>query len=228
MVIAHPSIRAQTTCLCGCGEPPTGRSRYKAGHHAILSRCRSRLSQLKKYAKRESIPFALTLEDIRALIGHLPDRGDSVSFERHDLSLGFTRDNVLLRPHKGTGKRSEKIFPTQVVPAGPTLERMLMRVVERQLRLNFKGTPELTLEDVMRVYVDQNGRCRVSGVPLIFDKAVHPESLALTRRDPQGPWTKKNAALVTFALKPFIDRWGESYLVKVARRIAKHKDRKER
>jgi len=215
------------TCLCGCGEPPTGRSRYKAGHHAILSRCRARLTRLRKYAREKQIACDLTLDDMRALIGRLPDVGASVSIERRDLAQGFTRDNVLLRAHKG-GQRAEEMFQTQVIPAGPELERMLMHIVERQLRLNFKGTPELTLEDVMRIYVDQNGRCRVSGTPLLIDKAVHPESLALTRKDPQGPWTKKNAALVTFALKPFVDRWGESYLVKVARRIAKNKDRKER
>ena len=189
-----------------------------------MSRCRVRLRELRKYAKREGIPFGLTLDDMRSLIGHLPGAGDSVSFERHDLSLGFVRGNVLLRSHKG-GQRANEIFPTEVVPAKPVLEGMLLRVVERQLRLNFKGTPDLTVEDVMEIYVAQEGHCRVSGVALLFDRAVHPESLALTRKDPQEPWTKKNAVLVTFALKPFMDRWGEAYLMKVARRIAKHKER---
>lgn len=226
MVIAHPSIRAQTTCLCGCGKPPTGRSRYHAGHYAILKRCRTRLRKLRAYARGKQIPFDLTIDDMRGLIGHLPDVGDSVSFERQDLSRGFTRDNVLLRSHKGR-KAAEDMFP--VTPIDETkLGAMVGRGVERQLRLNFKGTPELTFNEVVGIYNRQNGQCRVTGTPLVVDRAVHPESLALTRKDPQGPWTTKNAILVGFALKPFIDRWGLGYLVKTAKRIARHKDRKEK
>jgi hypothetical protein len=114
-------------------------------------------------------------------------------------------------------------------PPEEDLQQMLSWLVERQFRFNFKdGTPPITQDEVFRIYSRQEGRCALSGVPMVLDKAHHPESLAISRRDPEKPWTSKNTIVTVSALKPFVDKWGASYLVKVARRVMKLKDRQSK
>lgn len=224
MPISPPTIRAQTSCKCGCGLPPTGRSSYHAGCFAVLKRCRNRLRKLKSYARSKRIPFSLTLEDILKLLRKRPDAGDSVSIERLDTTQGFTRDNLILRGHKGRPKKTIRRIPPQ-----EEIQQMLSWLVERQIRMNFKdGTPPITKEEILYTYAQQQGRCAVSGEPLVLDKALHPLSLSITRRSPDRPWTRKNTIVVASAVKPFIDKWGASYLLKTARRVVKaHKASKK-
>lgn len=201
--------------------PPTGRSAYRAGCFTVLKRCRDRLQKLRGYARWKRIAFDLTLEDIKDLIGKLPDVGGSVSIERIDTSRGFTRDNLILRNHKS--RQGEAV---RRAPPDEVLQQMLEWLVERQVKLNFKdSTPEISDTQILLLYAEQKGRCAVTAVPLVLDKALHPESLAITRRDPQAPWTAKNTIVVSLALKPFIDKWGLPYLLKVSKRVVKHRER---
>lgn len=200
-----------------------GRSAYHAGCFGVLKRCRERFRKLRGYARMRRIRFDLTLEDIRDLIGKRQDAGDSVSIERIDTTGGFTKGNLILRTHKG-----RQVDAVRRAPPEEELQKMLAWLVERQFKLNFKdGTPPITQGEVLMIYAGQEGRCAVTGEPLVLDKAHHPESLAITRRDPDKPWTPKNTLVVASALKPFLDKWGVNYLLKLARRVVKHRAAKK-
>lgn len=221
MSISSPTTRANTLCKCGCGQPPTGRSAYHAGCFKILKRCRERFRKLRGYARWKRIPFNLTLADILQLFHGLPDVGDSFSIERIDTTKGFDRNNLLLRRHK-EGSEIRRAPPDEAI------QGMLAWLVERQLKLNFKdGTPPITMEEILLIYAGQQGRCAMTGDPLVVDKAVHPQSLAITRKDPDKPWTTKNTIVTGFAIKPFIDKWGANHLVTLAKRVVKHRASKK-
>jgi hypothetical protein len=103
---------------------------------------------------------------------------------------------------------------------------MLAWQVDRQVKLNFgRELPEISEAEILLLYSSQLGCCAVTGSPLVLDKAFHPETLAITRKDPEKPWTNKNTIIVGLALKPFIDKWGIGHLQSLARRVVKHKDR---
>lgn len=185
----------------------------------MLKRCRERFRKLRSYARWKGIPFSLTLGDIQKLLRELPDVGDSISIERLDTTKGFTRDNLILRGHKG-----RPVSTVRRAPPEEDIHQMLAWLVERQLKLNFKdGTPPITKEEILYTYAQQQGRCALTGEAMVIDKAVHPLSLAITRRDPERPWTRKNTIVVSFALKPFVDKWGVGFLFKTARRVVKHR-----
>ncbi len=93
---------------------------------------------------------------------------------------------------------------------------MLVRSIERQLKYVFRdGERGLTVENVCEVFIKQSGKCAVSGMDLLLDKAFHAQSLGLTRRDPEVGWTPDNTMLTTLAYKVMTDKWGLDYVTKI-------------
>lgn len=216
MPISPPALRGRKVCKCGCGGPPVGRSAYGAGCFAVLKICRYRLWKLKHYARIKKVTFDLTLDWVRDKIGRLPDVGKSITFERIDTNKGYSPDNLILKTHKG---RSGEVIRRS--PPASEVHKMLSWLVNRQLKRTFGDQRPLGVNDVVRIYGQQEGRCYVSGVPLVLDKALNAESLALTRVDPLKPWSANNTIVTTLATKQFIDKWGVKYLTKVAKQITK-------
>lgn len=155
----------------------------------------------------------------------LEDTGESVQIERADVSRGFEPGNLTLR-QKAKTARTPHVRREEPAVDVNKLSEWLTKRAQRLVELTFgkyEPTPLVTADDVLMIYARQGGRCAVSGLTFVLDKALHPESMALTWLDPLSPQTAKNSVLVALSIKPFIDKWGAQYLRRVAKRIVKHK-----
>lgn len=228
VVQTHPAMRTKRLCACGCGQPKPPTAKFRPGHRSRISACRTRFRRLRQYASQRGIPFSIGPQDVQDLLLPLPDCGAAVQIERTDMAKGFEPGNLSLRPKKAPEQSPESHVSKPAVDV-VGLRDLLIRRATRQIRLCFgetKAEPPVSLEDVLMLYARQNGRCAVTGMTLILEKALHPESMALAKKNPleeQGP---KNSLLVTLAIKPFIDKWGIQYLRKVSKKIVKHRKEK--
>lgn len=229
MVQTHPAMRAGRLCACGCGLPKPKTAKFQPGHRSRVSTCGQRFRRLRQYAQDKGIAFSLTQEDVQKLLMPLSDCGASVQIERSDPARGFEAGNLTLKPKKAPEPRVDPWKREKDPVDVRKIRELLVQRATRQIRLCFGETrsdPPVVLEDVLLLYARQNGRCAVTGMMLVLEKAVHPESLALAKKDPLEPPGPKNSLLVALALKPFIDKWGIPYLRKVAKKIVKHRKEK--
>lgn len=219
-------------CACGCNLPRPGdgnQTKYRPGHREKMSECRKRLRQIKNYAKRKDIECSLVLKDIRDLLFHLQDTGESRAIERRDTDLGFVPGNILLRSRKGPVRRTSEKSSTPVMTEedlGNLLENRLGKLLEAILKKSDKQEEKLLLEDILCLYVDQDGLCALSGAPLLVAYSTYPDSISITRITPEKPWVKGNTILATYALKPLVDKWGADWVIRTAKSIAQAEKRK--
>lgn len=225
----HPALRATRLCACGCGLSRTPTAKYRPGHRERLLGCRARFRRLRQYAKNKGIAFTITLKEIQDLLLPLADLGDSSAIERGDMTKGFEPGNLILRPKANTPNDRSARTQAETAVDENRLRDLLVKRAKRQVELCFGfvvGEPPVTFEDVLLLYARQGGRCAVTRVTFVLDKALHPESMALAKKNPLEPQQPKNSLLVTLAIKPFVDKWGVQYLRKVAKRIVRAKKEK--
>ncbi len=217
--------QAERTCGCGCGNPPTGRSRYYANHFAILKRMRARLRTLKWYAHSRQIPFELVLQDVRDLLEREPEYGEYMAIERQDPRLGFVKGNLILRPRPN----KPAAHPPEPMPHAE-IQRRLVIAIERQQRRHWKGeTPELSVAELCGIYSRQDGFCAMSGESLLLDKTSHKWALTLVRRDPKLGWLAKgNAIFIRKQYEPMVGRYGEKEALKAMLVVIKYRRKRHR
>lgn len=122
------AARTPGACRCGCGEPRDRPSQYARGHLAILGLAKRKHREVRRYAKRRSRPYGLTVEAIRdLLLAAGPQvRVARVEIRAVDEERGYVEGNVEVRL-VGMGDARQVARPTiaRVAEALADDERLL-------------------------------------------------------------------------------------------------------
>ncbi|MEQ9145436.1 MAG: hypothetical protein RLO08_13875 [Parvibaculaceae bacterium] len=108
-------------------------------------------------------------------------------------------------------------------PAPPTalLRRLAQSAYWRGCKRWGDVQPPVDLQHLVHLWVRQNGRCAVSGLPFSderFEDALvkHPYRASLDRIDPWRPYLEGNMRLVCTAVNFGMGQWGDEVLRRIA------------
>jgi hypothetical protein len=206
-----PRLNPRPSCLCGCGEPAVGRSRYAPEHRAILGAARRRLREARSYSYKRGILFDLDLEHVLELVARSWPADEGLALRRLDRSEGFVHGNVELAPVKGGRPRTA------------TVSRLQRRLARLAQRADVAG--QLYGDDLARLLARQGGLCAISGRPLqLAARLVDPRGIALLPLDPGQPVAVDNAILVCTSVAQAVGASGVHALVDLARDIVRTQD----
>jgi hypothetical protein len=88
----------------------------------------------------------------------------------------------------------------------------------------------LTLEDVMQLWAEQDGRCALSGMPLTHHRRgagsfSSPSNASLDRVAPTGPYSAENVQLVCIGVNLMRRKMELDEFVSWCRQVADHQSR---
>jgi len=219
-------------CKCGCGLGKSGRGRYHTGHKAFQVRCRQRWNMLRSYAKKKSLPFTITLNDVKRLLYPLDDFGESFAISRMDYTRGFEPDNLIV-------KRSKKALQKNVETASAARAKrhydrdqvvaMLWDCAKRAFEAGtFGDRMPFTVDDLVDQYYKQDGRCEASYGPLTLEHRTKPRSVRISRADSDKPWAPDNLILICRGVHSLVTVYGPDVFVEIAQGVIKKQKQKDK
>lgn len=103
-----------------------------------------------------------------------------------------------------------------------TLQTSLLRALKRR-----PTERPANISDLMAMWLAQDGRCAVSGLPMTWyrGKAL-PTSVSIDRIDNARGYSRDNVRLICYAINTFRGRWDDDHVLTMARAIVAHLDRR--
>lgn len=187
------------TCACGaCGLPTTGRSRFHEDHRRALTLARRLLRAARKAAARRRETITVSERDVlRLLLARWP--------RALGLRLGLRRRDPC-RPVEPGNLRLVTLGERALDPRG-ALARCL----------SGGRHPHLTVDDLVRAWDLQQGRCALTGADMDCSAGAWSPLSPTLLCDDRG-----RVRLVARAVHAVAAPWGEEVLLAMARAVVQH------